>query len=441
MSGAKKIVRKIVPKEVAPALPVAAAFIPGVGPLAGAAIGAGTGALTNKNSLKGALLGGVTGGLAGGGAAALTGAAGLSGALGSAAQGALIGGSVGANKGLKGALTGAALGGAGGYLTGGGLSNLMPPAAPAVAPAGSFSLGGTAANQLTNATPLSGTGGFGSAVSKALGVGKNILGGAGKFAKNVLLGPELQGPTLSGAPLGRTGGLARSLLSGSGLLSGLGMGLGGSLLGKGADAYSDYNAMETQKDIEKMLLEAQGQAAERLKPYEQLGQEYTDQIRQMLGSMPNYSKRIAGELDAGTLGGEFTPQDFTQDPGYEFRRQEGEKALSRQLASMGMRESGAAVKRAMEFNQGLADQEYGDAYNRWLEQQQNRYKMLAGQQGVETALMANQQGLGADATNALANLDLDVGDIRAMTARQRSNLLSRALANLFRSEDDNLAFV
>lgn len=61
-------------------LPVAAAFIPGVGPMASMAIGAGIGAMTNKNS---PLMGAISGGLGG------YGGSNLAGALGGMGEGAL----------------------------------------------------------------------------------------------------------------------------------------------------------------------------------------------------------------------------------------------------------------------------------------------------------------------------------------------------------------
>lgn len=57
---------------------------------------------------------------------------------------------------------------------------------------------------------------------------------------------------------------------------------------------------------------------------------------------------------------------FEADPGYAFRKAEGEKALqARQLAS-GNFFSGGALKEATDFNSGLASQEYGNAFNRYL---------------------------------------------------------------------------
>lgn len=60
--------------------------------------------------------------------------------------------------------------------------------------------------------------------------------------------------------------------------------------------------------------------------------------------------------------------NFEVDPGYAFRKAEGEKALqSRQLAS-GNFFSGGAMKEIADYNGGLASQEYGNAFQRYLDQ-------------------------------------------------------------------------
>jgi hypothetical protein len=54
-----------------------------------------------------------------------------------------------------------------------------------------------------------------------------------------------------------------------------------------------------------------------------------------------------------------------QDPGYQFRLDQGLQALQRSQAATGIT-GGAAAKAAMEYGQGLGSQEYGAAYQRAL---------------------------------------------------------------------------
>lgn len=69
----------------------------------------------------------------------------------------------------------------------------------------------------------------------------------------------------------------------------------------------------------------------------------------------------------------FTQQDFEADPGYQFRQQEGVNALDASAASRGLLLSGAQQKALQRFGQGLASQEYSDAFNRALATHQTQF--------------------------------------------------------------------
>jgi hypothetical protein len=71
---------------------------------------------------------------------------------------------------------------------------------------------------------------------------------------------------------------------------------------------------------------------------------------------------------------ESQPFNFEADPGYEFRRQQGEKAIqARQLAS-GNFFSGGAMKELADYGQNLASQEYQNAFSRYLSQDDNSFR-------------------------------------------------------------------
>lgn len=93
------------------------------------------------------------------------------------------------------------------------------------------------------------------------------------------------------------------------------------------------------------------------------------------------------------------PQAYlAQDPGYQFRQQQGEQALNRMQAARGGRFSGRAAQELSNFNQGLASQEFGAAAQRAQAQDaanMGRYQGLAGlygAQGQGMAALYGQQG-------------------------------------------------
>jgi hypothetical protein len=447
-----KVVKKVIPKEIAPILPAAISFIPGIGPVAGAAIGA---TLGSANGIKGALLGGLSGGLGAGGATRIVNAVapGLGTTAAAAAARGLTGAAAGAasGKGIKGALIGGALGAGSAYLPtglGGVAKTARAPTSygpPAPATAGSYALGSSGSNVASNALS-GGGGGIMDSIKNGISSGMDVLSGAGKSVGDFFTGGSGGaggGASTAAAPAAGGGGG----LSGSGIAGSIAQGLAGaglsSFLSPAADIYSGVNQYQTQEDIERQLLEAQGRVGDMMKPYMEMGTKMTDRMGQMIDSMPNYSDMIGDQIASGELGGSFDMQDFTTDPGYEFRKQQGEEAAQRQLSAMGMSQSGAAVKRAMELNQGLADQAYGDAFGRWQQEQALNADLLTGQQNAQGNMIAGQQGIGLGATGATADSILNSANISAGTSRDKSNIISQALSKLFApkyDEDGNLIY-
>lgn len=58
--------------------------------------------------------------------------------------------------------------------------------------------------------------------------------------------------------------------------------------------------------------------------------------------------------------------DFQTTPGYQFRMDEGSKALDRSAASRGLLRSGAQQKAITDFGQNIASEEYGNYFNNLL---------------------------------------------------------------------------
>lgn len=79
--------------------------------------------------------------------------------------------------------------------------------------------------------------------------------------------------------------------------------------------------------------------------------------------------------DYGSAARNFTSADFLagQDPGYQWRISQGEKALQRAASAGAGIQSGKYLKDAMDYNQNQASQEYQNAYNRF---QTNRAAVL-----------------------------------------------------------------
>jgi len=81
----------------------------------------------------------------------------------------------------------------------------------------------------------------------------------------------------------------------------------------------------------------------------------------------------------------FDPNNVPQDPGFAWRLQQGNQALQKSAAARGGLQSGGTLKALANYSQGLASQEYQNAYTRGLDTfkanqlaRQDRLKTLAG---------------------------------------------------------------
>jgi hypothetical protein len=112
-----------------------------------------------------------------------------------------------------------------------------------------------------------------------------------------------------------------------------------------------------------------------ISPYQQQGQQGLNSLASLLQTGP-------GEVN------------LEQDPGYQFRLQEGMKALERSAAARGGSQGGAAAKSLARFSQGLASQEYQNAFNR---SRSDYTTQIAGLSSLANfGQVANQQNLYAN---------------------------------------------
>lgn len=124
----------------------------------------------------------------------------------------------------------------------------------------------------------------------------------------------------------------------------------------------------------------------------------------------------------GSLLKSFGLEDYQADPGYQFRQQEAQKALERQMASQGVTLGGGGAGqinpqafRAMnELTQNLASQEYGNAYQRYTADNLNKFNMLMGAAGMgqgSTGILAgagqNYAGTAGQLTTDLASAQMN----------------------------------
>jgi hypothetical protein len=123
----------------------------------------------------------------------------------------------------------------------------------------------------------------------------------------------------------------------------------------------------------------------------------------------------------GLAGGRFD----TSNPAYQFQLKQGQQALDRSAAARGMGYSGAQMKAAQQYGQGLASQEYDKQYNRASGEFGDYFNRLAGlaqggQQAVGSMAQAGSQ-YASNAGNTFANLSNAQTGILGQQANARAS--------------------
>lgn len=129
----------------------------------------------------------------------------------------------------------------------------------------------------------------------------------------------------------------------------------------------------------------------------------------------------------GSLSQPFGMSQFQVDPGYMFRLQQGQQALDRSAASRGMLLSGAQIKASNDYNQGMASQEYQNAYNRYNSDQSNLFNRLAAMSGIGQTSANTLANVGMNTANQVGQNQLGAGNAAAAGWTAGTGALSNAL--------------
>lgn len=124
-------------------------------------------------------------------------------------------------------------------------------------------------------------------------------------------------------------------------------------------ANAQVAATEKSNAVQREIFDKQTQLQE---PFRQAELAKQRELMQRLGIGGDNGSGAYGDLSSG-----FMPTNWMTmlDPGYNFRFEEGMKALDRKMAASGMSASGAAMKAATRYGQDYASNEFMNAFNRY----------------------------------------------------------------------------
>lgn len=132
------------------------------------------------------------------------------------------------------------------------------------------------------------------------------------------------------------------------------------------------------------------------------------------GALTQLNELIApgGELAQDFAYGDF---NFEKDPGYQFRLEEGRKALERSAAARGTLMSGAQVKALDRYTQDYASSEYDKAYGRYDADVARAFNVFNSNRSNRFNSLASIAGVGQQATNQMVSQGAQYGANAAAT--------------------------
>ena len=174
--------------------------------------------------------------------------------------------------------------------------------------------------------------------------------------------------------------------------------VGGSIFSadKQADAAKEATKAQTQAVDEATRLEREiyYQTRDDYAPYREAGVEALGTLRGLAQQPPPAFPELPAPPQTSPYPSapqlqQFSGQvDLTQDPSYQFRVQEGLRAIEHSAAAKGQLQSGNTLKDLTRFGQDLASTEYANAYQRSLATNQAQNQTI--QQGFQNQVQGNE---------------------------------------------------
>lgn len=187
---------------------------------------------------------------------------------------------------------------------------------------------------------------------------------------------------------------------------------GGALIGAGTGIYSANKA---------------GDAAQ----MQQNSANYATQVQQQEFQQQQANQQPWLQAGAGALSQmgnpsfqqNFTAQDFQQDPGYQFDLQQGQEALQRSAAAQGGLQSGGTMKGLAQYTQGMASNEYQNAYNRFMNNKTTNFNQLASIAGLGQTANGQMGQAGSNMANNVGNIAMSNANAQGAASIAQGNIV------------------
>lgn len=178
-----------------------------------------------------------------------------------------------------------------------------------------------------------------------------------------------------------------------------------------AELQEGFGAADARlRQVGSLLSGAQDRLAGQFEQERQVGQQALQRLQQVI------------------LGGDISQLQF--DPGFEFRRQEGERAIERAAAAAGSFGGGGNLRDFARFNQGLASQEFGAALARLGGLQQIGSQANLNFAQLNQGLIGQRAQVGQNLAQVAQNRGSALAQLTQSAAANQANALNNTAATI-----------
>jgi len=138
---------------------------------------------------------------------------------------------------------------------------------------------------------------------------------------------------------------------------------------------------------------------------------------------------------------DFTAADFQQDPGYDFRMKEGQKALERSAAARGGLQSGGTLKALSKYGQDYASNEYQNAYTRFNADRDRRFGRLSSLAGFGQNANAQNAATGQNYANNVGENYMNAANAQGAAGMASAQAWGNTLSGIGKMGNDYAAML
>lgn len=164
---------------------------------------------------------------------------------------------------------------------------------------------------------------------------------------------------------------------------------------------------------------------------EQYQQTRTDLMPWMNAGRSQLPWLQAGAQPGGWAVRPFTLQDFQASPSYQFNLDQGMQAINKAAAARGNYYAPQTLQDVAKFSQGLASNEYLNAYNMFNQNQANQWNREFALAGTGQNAAAQTGAFGANATNMMGQNLIGAGNAQAAGIVGQANAWTGAGSDIY----------